>query len=109
MMNTSPPGYTAQKETPHQQGQGDKLIRQRKNSTQLVPLESASGIDFLDIESPGNPSTSGRFAYALKAKPVDLLKLPCTCGATGVCPVCNAWQSTMRLNGERGRARHGRD
>lgn len=100
-MNTPPFKHAAQKETPHQRGQGDKDKTHPQGSTRLVPLESASGIEFLEISHPEIPAASGRYAYVLKARRINLLKLACTCSASGVCPVCRAWQATKTLNDER--------
>lgn len=40
-----------------------------------------------------------RYAVALRARTVDLLKYPCTCiGVSGECPTCRAWDAAFRAN-----------
>lgn len=106
-MSAPPFERSAQKETPHQQGQGDKEKTHPKDSTQLVPLVEETDIGYLATPKPVLRTTSGRYTYALYARPVDLLNEACTCLATGKCAVCKAWAATMRVNEER-RALHER-
>jgi hypothetical protein len=67
--------------------------------------------DFIPIENVQISHITGRFrrsaathpayAFALYAKPVNLLREPCTCFALGSCDVCQAWAATMALNAAR--------
>lgn len=65
-----------------------------------IPVEGAQIASLIGHfqDQVGNPSSR---AFAIYAKPVNLLNEPCTCSGNGVCPACRAWQSTMRLNEER--------
>ena len=65
-----------------------------------VPIHDAR-IGYLTGHFRPELAASKAYAFALYARPVNLLREPCTCYATGSCPVCLAWQDTMKVNHER--------
>lgn len=78
----------------------DSIVADNADSDK-IPIEDAT-IQYLIGRFPMRLAIS---VFALKAKQINLLDQGCTCCGNGACPVCRAWQSTMRLNAERRQAK----
>lgn len=64
----------------------------------LIPISEAGRIGYL-TGVRRDRAADPRYTFALRAEPIDLLTMPCTCIGSGpVCPVCKAWDAASRTN-----------